>query len=104
MSGRTFTKVGAVLCAAHRDREGRMHGHTWTVWATFAVLTDTADATDLQADLRSALAFWDHDVLPEPLSTGEALAEWVGAQLPGCVRVDVERPAELIAACWEARP
>lgn len=91
------TKVGAVLCAAHQNFRGHVHGHTWQVWAT----CERRDAVALQEDLKALLATLDHGVLPRELSEGEDLAAFVGERLNGCFRVDVCRPMEMIEAWWE---
>lgn len=94
---RVGTKAGAVLCAAHENISGQVHGHTWLVWAS----SDRRDAVELQEDLKALLATFDHGLLPRELSEGEDLAAFVGERLDGCVRVDVCRPLEMIEAWWE---
>lgn len=94
---RVGTKAGAVLCAAHEDAQGRLHGHTWQVWAS----SYRRDALALQDDLKALLSTLDHGVLPRELAAGEDLAEFIGKRLDGCFRVDVCRPLEMIEAWWE---
>lgn len=95
-----FTKVGAIMCAAHRDRSsGRLHGHTWEVWASFPY--DRSSAIDRQAELRALIARHDHDELPEDLAWAEDFAEYLGSTLPDCVAVSINRPAEMLSATWE---
>lgn len=92
------TGVGAVLCAAHRDRDGSMHGHTWEITAWW---TGTPDAREKQATLNLYLSSFDHGFLPDGLAWGEHLAARIASDL-GCERVDVERPLERIYARVEA--
>ena len=100
--GRTRTTVGAILCAAHRSRDGRLHGHTWRVWVTFPCLGGPLDATTLKATLERFLSdMGDHGVLPDRLAWGEAIAEDVGRGLVADY-VRVERPDEMIVAEWFA--
>jgi 6-pyruvoyl-tetrahydropterin synthase len=96
----TGTRVGAILCAAHRagGRADRWHGHTWVVWATFENCLD--DAIALKGRLQRVLDDLDHGELPDSLARGEALAAHVGLRLAGSTLVEVERPLELISAWW----
>lgn len=92
------TTVGAVICAAHQNEDGQIHGHTWTVWATFP---SGVDAIQLQNSLRIVLRRFDHVVLPHAVSTGEQLAAEVGRLLNDAISVRVERLPELIIAEWK---
>lgn len=94
---RSETTVGAVLSAAHRDAQGRIHGHTWQVWAS----APRTEATALQRALQAVVGALDHTILPDNLSEGEDLARHVGEGLEGCFRVRVCRPLEMIEAIWE---
>ena len=96
----TLTGVGTILSSAHRGPEGKLHGHTWEITAWFVASDE--DARNFQGDLAATLELLDHNVLPDHLSRGEDLAEWLGAELEGCVQVDVARPAERIFARWTA--
>lgn len=94
-----LTGVGGIVSAAHRARDGRLHGHTWEILAWFPA---GRNAVDLKAALDSVLAAWDHGELPDALAWGEDLASAIGGALAGCVQVDVARPAERIFARWHA--
>lgn len=89
-----LTGAGAILCAAHRDSAGQVHGHTWEIVAWW---TGCPDALSKQAELVSFLSRFDHSVLPHELRSGEAIAELVLRGLE-CARVDVSRPLERIFA------
>lgn len=91
------TGVGAVLSAAHRDRDGSMHGHTWEIVAWW---TGRPDAIEKQAELVKYLSIFDHSVLADGVAWGEKLAEAIMHGL-GCVKVDVNRPLERIYATVE---
>lgn len=92
------TGVGAVLSAAHRDRDGNMHGHTWEIVAWW---DGTPDAMEKQADLNRYLSFFDHSVLADVVAWGEHLGARIAEDL-GCVRVEVNRPLERIYARIDA--
>ena len=96
----TLTGVRAILSAAHRGPENKLHGHTWEVVAWFHAAGE--DARNLKGDLLATLELFDHDILPDSLSRGEDLAEWLGTELTGCVQVDVSRPLEGFFARWTA--
>lgn len=91
-----LTGVGGVLSASHQSPEGVLHGHSYEIWAWFP----QQDARALQKRLEEVLRALDHTHLPDELAWGEALAEHIGAQLEGCVEVEVRRPLERIAARW----
>lgn len=94
---RILTGVSGILSAAHRSREGIMHGHTWEVTCWWS---DCPDAVAKQAELTKYLSIFDHTVLADGLAWGEKLAE---AILHGmkCVKVEVSRPLERIYAVIE---
>lgn len=97
---RVLTGAQAIISAAHRSRDGNMHGHTWQVTAWW---TGKPDAVAKQAELRSYLSIFDHTVLGDDMAWGEALAEAICLGM-GCVKVEVSRPLEgLFAACVVAR-
>jgi hypothetical protein len=96
---RVLTGVGCIICAAHVDAGGRLHGHTYEVTAWFP---RGDDAIDLQGLLKFAASQFDHCKLPPELSSGEALCVALASKLPNAVRIDVSRPAERIYARWEA--
>jgi 6-pyruvoyl-tetrahydropterin synthase len=90
------TSVGGTFCAAHKSPEGVLHGHSYEVWASWR----NGDARDRQDALRRLLEQIDHTELVHELTWGEGLAEWIGHSLPGCIRVRVKRPLEMIEAEW----
>lgn len=94
---RTMTGVSAILSAAHRSREGVMHGHTWEVTCWWS---GCPDAVVKQAELIKYLSIFDHTILADGVAWGETLAE---AILHGmkCERVEVSRPLERIYAVAE---
>lgn len=87
-------RVGAILSAAHRSKDGHMHGHTWEIVAWWE---GSPDAVEKQAELTSYLSVFDHSILADGLAWGEKLGESIIYGL-GCVRVDVNRPLERIYA------
>lgn len=94
---KVLTGVSATVAAAHRSREGLMHGHTWLIKAWWQ---GTPDAVERQVMLRNYLSRFDHSVLPDELAWAEALGEKVLTDL-GCVKVEVERPLEGLFAVIE---
>lgn len=99
MSGsKTRSWVSGHFCAAHKDAAGRIHGHTWRVRAEWTFNGKCAEA--LKRDLFLALSELDHSVLPDNLSTSEAISSYLGIALEA-VRVDVWREAEGMGAVWE---
>ncbi|HUE78204.1 MAG TPA: hypothetical protein VMN38_01040 [Sphingomicrobium sp.] len=95
-----LTGVGGVFSASHHSPEGVLHGHSYEVWAWFS----QGDARDVQNKLETVLAGLDHTHLADDLSWGEALAEHIALQLPGCREVEVRRPLERIGARWIEQP
>lgn len=94
MSHKTLTGVGAVMSAAHRNREGALHGHTWEITAWFDA---GRCAVELQQELVEHLKMFDHQVLGDEIAWGEALGKRILVGL-GCVKVEVSRPLERIYA------
>jgi 6-pyruvoyl-tetrahydropterin synthase len=91
--------VGAVFCAAHKDKfTGQLHGHTWEVEATFLA---GRNASELQEELVAVLKTLDHSLLPDNLAWSEDIAEFVLQSLDGCKAVAVKRPLERIYAYVE---
>jgi 6-pyruvoyl-tetrahydropterin synthase len=86
------------FCAAHKDAAGRIHGHTWRVRAEWASNGKCAEA--LKRDLCFALSELDHSVLPDRLSTAEAISKHLGTALEA-VLVEVWREDEGMGAVWE---
>lgn len=93
------TGVDGVICAAHEDEKGQMHGHTWEVQAWF----DAGDDAQVHKNsLFLALEDLDHSVLPKHLISGEALsAEIINRLGERCRRVLISRPKEGIHAMAE---
>ena len=94
---KALTGVGAVLSAAHRSREGVLHGHTWEIIAWF---NEGRCAVELQAELNSHLKMFDHQILGDDVAWGEALGKCLLLGL-GCVKVEVNRPSERLYAVVE---
>jgi hypothetical protein len=94
-----LTGAEAVLSAAHRSREGVLHGHTWTIRAWW---TGEPDAVQKQAELRKYLAVFDHTVLADGIAWGEHLGRAILLGM-GCERVEVSRPAEGLFAIVERK-
>lgn len=99
---RTFTTVGALIEAAHRSRDGVMHGHTWTVWARFDWEDGHRDAIVLQKRLEGICSRWDHGELPDSLAWAEELAKGIASVLGDADYVRVERTARMLVAEWFA--
>jgi len=91
-----LTGIGGIFSASHHSPEGVLHGHSYEIWAWFP----KSDARDLQRRLDAVLRKLDHTHLPDQLAWGEALAEHIADQLPGCREVEVRRPLERIGARW----
>lgn len=90
-----LTGVGSYFCAAHYDLTDCLHGHTWEVEAWFE---PNYNAVTQQERLNQVLKELDHKVLPEKLSWGEAIAEYIINSLDDCVEVKVSRSNERIFA------
>lgn len=85
-----LTGVRSYFSAAHRSKEGVLHGHTWQVICWW---DDEPDAVLKQNELSEYLRVFDHSVLAD----GEGWAEYLAQAIllgMNCVRVDVERPIE----------
>lgn len=92
----TATGVGGFICAAHRDKDtGQLHGHTWEVEAWFKA---RSNAVELQRELQTVLAGFDHQELPQHFAWGEELASEILRQLNDCYEVKVSRASERIYA------
>lgn len=89
-----LTGAGAVFCAAHRSREGVMHGHTWEVIGWW---TGRPDATAKQAELVKYLSFFDHSILADSMAWAEDLVDRIAKDL-GCASVEIRRPLERLYA------
>lgn len=93
----TLTGVSAVLSAAHRSREGVLHGHTWEITCWWE---GSPDAVKKQLELVEYLKVFDHAVLADGVAWGETLGEAILIGL-GCIKVEVNRPLERIYAVVE---
>lgn len=92
------TRVRGILSVAHHNDRGRLHGHSYEVWATWPA---GGDAVELQERLAAVLRRYDHRGLGANERSGEQLAELIGSALADCVQVDVSRPLEGIGARWD---
>lgn len=91
---RTLTGVSAVLSAAHRSKEGVLHGHTWEVVCWW---DGCPDAVAKQAELNRYLSIFDHTVLADGIAWAEYLAQTILLGMD-CVKVEVNRPLERLFA------
>lgn len=91
---KTLTGARAILSAAHRSKDGILHGHTWEVIAWWE---GCPDAGQKQAELTDYLKVFDHSVLADGIAWGEKLAETICNGL-GCFKVQINRPLEGIFA------
>jgi hypothetical protein len=91
--------VGGHISVGHNSPEGVAHGHSYEVIVWYR---HGYDARHLQEHLNVALRRLDHTVLPDGLRLAENLAEHLAGQLPGCVKVEVNRPLERLYAQWSA--
>lgn len=92
------TGVGWWFAASHHDPQtGQLHGHTWEVVAWWPAVP-WRDARVLQETLKGVLIGFDHQVLPDELHSGEALAAALMGLMTDCIGVEVSRPAERIFA------
>lgn len=94
---KVLTGVRGVISAAHRSREGKLHGHTWTVRAWWR---GQPCAVRKQAELTSYLSIFDHQELGDAHAWGEALAQAILMGMD-CHKVEVSREAEGIYASAE---
>jgi len=98
MSG-TLSSAKSFICAAHRDEDGALHGHTWTVWASW--IYDGESIVDRKLVLERVCRTLDHKVLPDHVSRAEDMAGHIG-DLVGAVKVEISREAEGMRAEWTA--
>jgi hypothetical protein len=91
---KTLTGAGAIVCAAHRSKDGELHGHTWEVTAWW---DDEPNAVQRQNELQNYLKIFDHGVLGDDLAWAEALGKAIVMGLD-CCRVDISRPLERLYA------
>lgn len=98
----TMTGAGGIISAAHRSKDGAIHGHTWEVTAWW---TGLPDVVKKQSALTDLLQHFDHTVLEHELGWAENLAAEICQQLD-CQKVDVSRPLERLyaTAIRQAKP
>lgn len=94
---RVLTGVNAVFSAAHRSREGVLHGHTWQITAWWE---NEPDAVEKQRALREYLTVFDHTVLADGVAWAECLARTILYGMK-CCKVEVSRPLEGLFAVAE---
>lgn len=94
---KVLTGAGSFFCAAHKDAEGNLHGHTWEVTAWWS---GTPDAVERQAALTAALKEFDHTVLDNGMAWGEKLGQALIRKLD-CQKVEISRPLERLYAVIE---
>jgi 6-pyruvoyl-tetrahydropterin synthase len=94
-----FTTVRGVLSVAHRSPEGQLHGHSYEIKVRYR---HGHDARALLRHLNLVLERLDHTTLSDEIRWAEELAEHIGGQLPGCLRVEANRELEGIYGEWEA--
>lgn len=92
-----MTGVGGIICAAHKDKAGKLHGHTWEITAWWK---GSPDAVGKQALLNSALMEFDHTQLDDDLSWAEQFGMILLCTLQ-CERIEISRPLEKIYAIIE---
>lgn len=92
-----LTGAGAILSAAHRSKDGQMHGHTWEITAWWR---DQPDAVEKQRELNEYLSVFDHTVLADGVAWAESLAKSIVFGM-GCARVEISRPGERLYAVVE---
>lgn len=86
------------FCASHTDKNGRMHGHSYEVWAYWDY--QSVDVDERQAQLVEHVSInFDHRVLHEWCKRAEQIAESIGTEL-GAKRVVVRRPLEGLEGIW----
>ena len=94
---KVLTGAGSFFCAAHKDAEGNLHGHTWEVTAWWF---GAPDVVKKQATLNAALKEFDHTVLDNSIAWGEKLGQELIRKL-NCQKVEISRPLERLYAVIE---
>lgn len=85
-----LTGVRSFFCAAHRGKDGVLHGHTWQVICWW---DDEPDAVMKQKELDHYLKVFDHSLLSDGIAWAEYLAKTILVGMD-CVKVEVKRPIE----------
>lgn len=94
---KVLTGVSGIISAAHRSKDGNLHGHTWEVVAWWA---EGPCAVERKAALTKYLSTFDHAVLADDCAWGEALATAILLGM-NCEKVEVRRPLEGLFAVAE---
>lgn len=94
---KVLTGATAIFCAAHRGKDGALHGHTWEVTAWWS---GEPCAVEKKQMLDNYLSSFDHTILGNGVGWSEALAKSVLTGLD-CERVEVSRPSERLHAIVE---
>lgn len=94
---KVWTGAGGIVSAAHRSRDGQLHGHTWEITAWWL---NEPDALTKQRELTKYLSVFDHQELCHELAWGESLATAILVGM-GCDKVEVRRPLERLYAVVE---
>ncbi len=97
---KVLTGASAIVSAAHRSRDGALHGHTWEVVAWWP---EGECAVKKKAALTNYLSIFDHTVLGDETAWGEALATAILLGMD-CHKVEVRRPLEGLFAIAERFP
>lgn len=84
----------AIISAAHRDRDGSLHGHSWLVRAYWK---PGQCVVGKQEELTSYLSIFDHHELAPEYSWAEALGQAICKGLD-CEAVEISRPLERVGA------
>jgi 6-pyruvoyl-tetrahydropterin synthase len=95
--------VSTNLECAHRDPDGRIHGHSYMVevWTPAG-----ADLPALAAQVHALASGVDHTMLKDSIGSPrmEGVAAWFLARVPGATRVIVRRPTLGFAAEARSEP
>lgn len=101
----TWTWVQSFFCAAHLDKDGKWHGHTWRVKASWRLDGNTSfDAVKLKEVLENCLEDYDHLSSSDwPVGSGE-WAETIGFYMltfMHCDKIEIWRDCEGMGAIIE---
>lgn len=97
MKLKSTTGVGSFFCAAHRDVDGNLHGHTWEVTAWWDGMPNAVEKQEL---LNRTLKDFDHTIIPDEMAWGECMAQ-IFIKMLGCRKIEISRPLEKIYAVVE---
>lgn len=103
VNSRIEVAVTTNLECGHRDPDGRIHGHSYTVevWTLAG-----ADLPTLAAQVRQLASGVDHTMLEDSIGSPrmEDVATWFLARVPDATRVIVRRPTLGFAAEARSEP